>query len=494
MKCPNCNKKLEEKTNFCIYCGTDLEKHPPKKLIEEKIEMKEVQEITIKNNQSFQESFDEQMNADAKYSMQCSNCNHKLEQEMSFCIYCGIDLEKHPPKKIIEDKTELKKGKGKLDKPQSFQEDNDEDIEPHKKAQTEEIKDTSINKKVKIKKRRKWPFLLLIPIIIALSIWGYIEKQEIDYDTAINNGVEAINDYDYDEAINQFKEAMEFKSDDELAEQLHDVTTNLSTAKELYENDDLDAALTKIDQISDVNPSVKEENEEYFDLLNGHTQILKTKIEDLINKHRELLEDLESAKSAIQLQPEFSIGDLESSMEIVLKVLSSKEIEHPYFSDLKKDVESFQSVLNKHRDDFIEFEDRQNKIKEELALYSAEEIEYARIILMLGEPEGSVVYVSHSSAESPVFNHSKADPDVVFPNKTISLSGEYVPYGYIVYSPIGGGYIDLYPMPYRLNPERKPEEYREQALQILSDAERLYIEEADNEVLLEKLKNTTFKY
>ena len=113
MKCPNCNKKLEEKTNFCIYCGTDLEKHPPKKLIEEKIEMKEVQEITIKNNQSFQESFDEQMNADAKYSMQCSNCNHKLEQEMSFCIYCGIDLEKHPTKKIIEDKTELKKGKRK---------------------------------------------------------------------------------------------------------------------------------------------------------------------------------------------------------------------------------------------------------------------------------------------------------------------------------------------------------------------------------------------
>lgn len=395
--------------------------------------------------------------------MRCPNCNQKIDPKMKFCSNCGMNLEKFPENEL------------------------------DKKEEKEEKKKTMVKRteyKGKRKKKKKWIwFLPLLFLIILIALFAANQKEKNAYEKAIDNGIESINDGEYSQASDYFEEASEIKEGDETAKTARIASKDLQAAQDLYDENELKEALTEIEEAKQEIQSFK--SEKLLDAFDKQIQQLSKEMNHLLGKYDDLSKDLDAIYSKIKKE-NFSEKEVNEASEIVFDILSAEEMDHPYFTNLKKEAQSLQSTLDNYKDDFKEERAREKEIKEKLEHYSGEEIEYARLALMLDEPEGSTIYVNKEEAKYPVFNHDGADSSIVFPNRTIWLTGEYMPDGFVVYSPLGEGYIDLYPMPYKLDPNRTSEEYKEYAKEILDNAERLYIDPADDEELIEKLENTDF--
>lgn len=110
---------------------------------------------------------------------------------------------------------------------------------------------------------------------------------------------------------------------------------------------------------------------------------------------------------------------------------------------------------------------------------------------MVGYPGSPTVNIHNSPAGEAVT--SGYEETIKFPDPTVTLTGEYGADGLFVYTPLGGGYIRVYPMPGHWHQDDQSlEGYRAYAQEILDNAQAVYIDSGDPDVVLQKLQSTTF--
>ena len=82
--CPNCKNKLDEKSKFCIHCGTDLTKVTTKLSC-----LKCGSELKPENK--FCPECGTAVIKEQKKDL-CPNCNNKINENQKFCVECGTRL------------------------------------------------------------------------------------------------------------------------------------------------------------------------------------------------------------------------------------------------------------------------------------------------------------------------------------------------------------------------------------------------------------------
>jgi len=251
-------------------------------------------------------------------------------------------------------------------------------------------------------------------------------------------------------------------------------------------------------------PTLKNETEAVEEKEPNQTDSLETVDKDLEKKYVEMkqkIAELNVRADASDLED----ADLAEILAEVKAILADEEIKDASFRDLNKQaselvdrIEEKHRVLAERREAGETKAAEAEKVKESetdraLKDYSAKEIEYARIILMTGFPNGSKVYVTKSPAGTSVT--AGYEETVKYPEAIVTLSGDHTADGMFTYAPQGGGYIKVYPVPSHWHQEdQSPEGYQKYAREILEEAEIVYIEPGNPEKLLEKLKTTEFDH
>lgn len=420
--------------------------------------------------------------------MKCPNCDATLKNNPKFCPYCGSDLRemKEDKKEVVSHEIEAKPQKKKVET----------------KTGQRKIEPQPAKKKVEV----KWALLTIIPLAIAIVIFLFFNNKNAAYVTAMENGIEAASSEEYDTALTYFDEALIEKKNDDRAKKWSHSTANLQDANKLYLNDEFEQALIKINDVLDADSSVND-----ITILVEKAAKLKTKIEKIIVNQDVFDLELQEAQTMFD-----NVAADEKEVQNIIKkleaILAREEIHEEYYADVRKIVETLIVDVKAYEEKVVEgkamatekektkaLEEKtealekksQEAIKQELSEYTAKEIEYARIILMDGYPNGSTIYISESPAGRAIA--SPYDETIKYPEATVTLTGSYGADGMTVYSPIGGGYITVYPVPMRWHQDdQSPEGYRAYTQQILDDAQRVYIDPGDPVELLEKLRTTEF--
>ncbi|WP_146880634.1 hypothetical protein [Alkalibacterium putridalgicola] len=152
-------------------------------------------------------------------------------------------------------------------------------------------------------------------------------------------------------------------------------------------------------------------------------------------------------------------------------------------------------VQNESIDDRMETETSNVSHTPSLEGYSAQETEYARVLLMTGmvDSASSIIYISHYPAGSPVADGY--EDSIKFLDPTTVIMGEYGYSGSITYASHGDGNITIYPMPSHWHQEDKsPEGYRTYAQEILDEAETVYVEPGNNRDIINIIDSVIFDY
>lgn len=421
--------------------------------------------------------------------MKCPNCENALKNNPKFCPFCGNDLRELkretpevsvPEKKIIEPpkKTEIQK---------------------KKKTETQPIQSKRETKPNKKKNNMKWILLALVSLAIAAAIFLFFNNNNEAYKVAMENGIEAVSNEEYNDALAYFDDAAIAKNEDKEARLWAQNTVSLQQADIFYSDNQFDQALTKINEILEADLDAED-----FSVLLEKTNELRKNIDKIVTEQELLAANLQEVQELF----ENTDTDEEIAEEINKKldeILAHEEINQDYHADIKKRTEQLVSDVKTHEENLLEqkakeaeeekakaeAEENEEAIKEQIRKYSAKDIEYARIILMDGYPTGSTIYVTERPAGVAVAG--SYEETVKYPEPTVVLSGYYGADGMTVYSPIGGGYITVYPAPSHWHQEdQSPEGYREYAQQILDEAQKVYIDPGDPVELLEKLQTTEF--
>lgn len=424
--------------------------------------------------------------------MKCPNCAATLKNNPKFCPYCGSDLReiKEDKKEVVFDEQEIEEKTHKKETEKNPQKKTGETNPYQRKTDSKPVK-----KKIKI----KWILLAIIPLVIATVVFLFLNNKNATYVTAMDNGIEAVNSEEYDTALTYFEEALTEKKNDGKAKRWSQNTAILKEANELYSNYEFDQAVIEVNNI--LHADIDEDD---LTILFEKAEELKTKIVKIIAEQTDFDADLHEAQTMFD-----AVDADEQAVQNIIKkleqILAHDEINKKYHADVKKDTEILLSDVKTYEERLIEHqaiavekekaevlaEESDEAIKQALSEYSAKEIEYARIILMDGYPNGSTIYISEGPAGRAIA--SPYDETVKYPDKTVTLTGSYGTDGMTVYSPIGGGYITVYPVPMRWHQDdQSPEGYREYTQQILDDALRVYIDPGNPAELLEKLRTTEF--
>lgn len=385
--------------------------------------------------------------------MKCPNCHSHLNKKANFCSNCGGNI------------SQIKKDK-------------------------------------KNKKNIKWVLIILIPTAMIFTVLVFLYIQDANYDSIIDNGIEAISDKDYDKAITYFEIALDEKKEDETAEILSRNTVFLQDAEKLYVNEEFNQSLEKIDLILST-----KNKEDKLELLFDQANKLKSNIKKLKVDSTKFQIDFEKAEE-ILFQPSVSSTEIEQSLNILNDILSHNEINKKYHSEMKQKTEKLARTLDDQQKQFEEIEKEENddsseysteKTNEELSKYSMEEVEYARVILSLDGPGSPKVHVNKELAGTPVAQSFETNENTEFPDETIVLIGESATDNVVIYSPLDNGNINLYLIPFHWrnagnNPENLSiEEFQESAQEVLDSAIEVF-NESDDDKVLEILKRIEFIY
>ncbi|WP_217077500.1 hypothetical protein [Clostridium baratii] len=133
-----------------------------------------------------------------------------------------------------------------------------------------------------MKKHKRIKIYTAITVIVLLGVIGYFFCYK-DYRVTkiMNESIECINQKQYDKAILGIDSVLDTKPNDEKAKGLKDVVNKFITAKSLYNNNQLDEANSKVNEIND-----------YYNI-NGFKEDvdnLKSQINTSIEKRKEKIE------------------------------------------------------------------------------------------------------------------------------------------------------------------------------------------------------------
>lgn len=133
-----------------------------------------------------------------------------------------------------------------------------------------------------MKKHKRIKIYTAITCVVVLGVIGYFFCYK-DYrvNKIMNESIECINQKQYDKAISGIDLALDTKPNDEKAKGLKDVVDKFTTAKNLYSNNQLDEANSKVKEISN-----------YYNI-NGFKEDvdnLKNQINTSIEKRKEKIE------------------------------------------------------------------------------------------------------------------------------------------------------------------------------------------------------------
>lgn len=492
MFCSNCGNKLAEEDKFCMVCGTP-------RYTEDTSE--EVEETAAEEM-----DFEDQSEAEIVTPIE--------EQELG---------------EVVEEKTYEKLQEAEEFEPTPVDEPNAQRESepfiaptPEEPMRSKQIQQTSpapqtteekLNKRGKPKKegkkKSKGVIIGLIALIV-IAVVGFFGFQYITteraYDKAMDDGISEMLVSNYKAAEGHFKSAMDLKPNEDEASNLYNQTLLYNEAMELFEEADYEGALEKANEAVTF-----ESNSNASKALLTKTNELIAEIEQIESDLAKVIEDQDAARALMEA------GSLESALGIVNELRRNLLLDDPMYKEFKSSVKTLHEEITAKISEEAENErvraeeERQRELAEALEAaaeaeaaagkidisgkslsdYKAIDIEYARIIEMIGYPGSGTVYATKEPAGTAIVSNIADSP--VFPQAVTYLTGEYTADGMIVYSSHGNGYITIYPVPSHWHQDDQSEEgYRKYAQEILDSAIDVYVEVGDEAKIISRLERTTF--
>ena len=369
-------------------------------------------------------------------------------------------------------------------------------------------------KKKEGKKKGKGLIIGLIALIVIV-VAGFFGFQYITteraYEKAMDDGISEMLVSNYEAAEGHFKSAMDLKPNEDEASNLYNQTLLYNEALALFEEADYEGALEKANEAVTFESSSNASK-----ALLTKTNELIAEIEQIESDLAKVIEDQDAARALMEA------GSLESALGIVNELRRNPLLDDPMYKEFKSSVKTLHEEITAKISEEAENErvraeeERQRELAEALEAaaeaeaaeaeaaageidisgkslndYKAIDIEYARIIEMIGYPGSGTVYATKEPAGTAIVSNIADSP--VFPQAVTYLTGEYTADGMIVYSSHGNGYITLYPVPSHWHQDDQSEEgYRKYAQEILDSAIDVYVEVGDEAKIISRLERTTF--
>lgn len=165
-------------------------------------------------------------------------------------------------------------------------------------------------------------FLFILSAILLLSACGNKE-----YDEAMENGIDSIENEKYEEAADFFQEALDEKEDDEEANTYLKQTESLIEGTEIMDDGDVDEAKSLFEEIVNMEDGLSD----IEDVANEKID----EIDDMKKLHEDTVETLEKADT------ENEAGNYKEALEEIDKALDA-DLSHSYLDDLKKDLKALE--------------------------------------------------------------------------------------------------------------------------------------------------------
>ena len=322
----------------------------------------------------------------------------------------------------------------------------------------------------------------------------------------MDDGISEMLVSNYEAAEGHFKSAMDLKPNEDEASNLYNQTLLYNEALALFEEADYEGALEKANEAVTFESSSNASK-----ALLTKTNELIAEIEQIESDLAKVIEDQDAARALMEA------GSLESALGIVNELRRNPLLDDPMYKEFKSSVKTLHEEITAKISEEAENErvraeeERQRELAEALEAaaeaeaaageidisgkslndYKAIDIEYARIIEMIGYPGSGTVYATKEPAGTAIVSNITDSP--VFPQAVTYLTGEYTADGMIVYSSHGNGYITLYPVPSHWHQDDQSEEgYRKYAQEILDSAIEVYVEVGEEAKIISRLERTTF--
>lgn len=185
--------------------------------------------------------------------------------------------------------------------------------------------------------------LLTISILAILFIFFRNQNATAEYNTAIDQGLESIEEEEYEIATSYFEDSLAIKNEDKKTEALYQNSWLMHEAKTLYIDYEFNESLEKVNQVLETDSEGTE------------LDLLFTKAEELKKDSETILVDQAIFQSDFDEEKKYETSKLdETQVEQILEslnhILAHQQIDEPYHQDKKKsaknllvDVQSYQS-------------------------------------------------------------------------------------------------------------------------------------------------------
>ena len=541
MFCSNCGNKLAEEDKFCMVCGTpryteDTSEEVEETAAEEKdfedqseagIEEfeteseeseSEIEDIHSEENQEV-ESFeadevDLDESTDESEIVPPINSTPIEEQELQETFeedaYEELkDAEEFEPTPVDEPNAHRESEPFIAPAPKEPMRSQRTQQAPPVNPTTEEGLNRRGQPKKEGKKKGKGLIIGLIALIVIV-VAGFFGFQYITteraYEKAMDDGISEMLVSNYEAAEGHFKSAMDLKPNENEASNLYNQTLLYNEALALFEEADYEGALEKANEAVTFESSSNASK-----ALLTKTNELIAEIEQIESDLAKVIEDQDAARALMEA------GSLESALGIVNELRRNPLLDDPMYKEFKSSVKTLHEEITAKISEEAENErvraeeERQRELAEALEAaaeaeaaageidisgkslndYKAIDIEYARIIEMIGYPGSGTVYATKKPAGTAIVSNIADSP--VYPQAVTFLTGEYTADGMIVYSSHGNGYITIYPVPSHWHQADQSEEgYRKYAQEILDSAIEVYVEVGEEAKIISRLERTTF--
>lgn len=541
MFCSNCGNKLAEEDKFCMVCGTPRYTEDTSEEVEEtaaaEMDFEDQSEAGIEESETEieeSESEIEDIHSEENEEVESFEADEMVLDESTDESEIVPPIEEQELQETFEEDTyeELKDAEEfepeefeptPVDEPNAHRESEpfiaqapEEPMRSQRTQQAPPVNPTTeegLNRRGQPKKegKKKGKGLIIgLIALIVIVVAGFFGFQYITteraYEKAMDDGISEMLVSNYEAAEGHFKSAMDLKPNEDEASNLYNQTLLYNEALALFEEADYEGALEK------ANEAVT------FESSSNASKALLTKTNELIaeivqieSDLAKVIEDQDAARALMEA------GSLESALGIVNELRRNPLLDDPMYKEFKSSVKTLHEEITAKISEEAENErvraeeERQRELAEALEAaaeaeaaageidiigkslndYKAIDIEYARIIEMIGYPGSGTVYATKEPAGTAIVSNIADSP--VFPQAVTYLTGEYTADGMIVYSSHGNGYITLYPVPSHWHQDDQSEEgYRKYAQEILDSAIDVYVEVGEEARIISRLERTTF--
>lgn len=205
-----------------------------------------------------------------------------------------------------------------------------------------------------LKKRQ----LMLLPLIFIIILTGCSNKE---YDSAMDNGKDAIEKDEYKEAQSFFKQALKEKSDDQVAIIYLAQTQNTIAATKFFKDGDFEEAIQALNEL--------QEHEDGSSTLQARANKQLIEIKDIKTTYDQLEKSLKKANN---------IGDnkeYEKALSVV-EISLDRDFNHDSLNSVKKDLIKLQTELKTAQKEMDEHDKKQVFINQVTGYWSSSANDY----------------------------------------------------------------------------------------------------------------------